>query len=735
MLSRSARVLSASVAVVALTAGPAAAASFQRVATFPVHTSLPAGTPADTETAAEILAAAKDGTLLLFTDSPLGSLGFLDIADPAAPKAAGRIDLGGEPTSVAVRGGRALVAVNTSRSRAEPSGHVAVVSVDDRAVTATCDVKGQPDSVAVSPDGRFLAVAVENERDEEVNKGAIPQMPAGHLAILALGADGAPTNCDAAAIVPLTGLAAVAPEDPEPEYVAINGADVVAVTLQENNHVALVDLATAEVVGGFPAGSVDVDGVDATTDKVVLPTGGLKGLKREPDAVAWLGDDRLVTANEGDYEGGSRGFTVFDAKGGVLFDSGNAIERLATRVGHYPEKRAGKKGTEPEGVAVAAYGDDRLIFVGSERANIVAVYRDRGAGQAPEFVQVLPTGVGPEGILPIPGRGLLAVANEVDSAEDAVRSTVTLYRLGDTAPAYPTIESADVDGAPLGWGALSGLSADRKAAGILYAVPDSAYARSRIFTIDAGAKPARITTATVLKKDGKTVDYDLEGVAVADDGGFWLVSEGNPEKGKDNLLIKTAADGTVEREIPLPPEVAAGASRFGFEGVAAVGGGAEERVYAVLQREWKGDPKGRVRVARYSPAEGAWGFVGYPLDTVESAAGGWIGLSDLAPLPDGRFAVLERDNQGGPAAAVKRIYAVDLAAAGFVPAGTEPPTVTKTLLADVLPALKGPAGWTPDKTEGLTVAADGTAYLVTDNDGVDDASGETQFIVLGRLAE
>jgi hypothetical protein len=36
--------------------------------------------------------------------------------------------------------------------------------------------------------------------------------------------------------------------------------------------------------------------------------------------VQWLDDDRLVTANEGDYEGGSRGFTIFSKRGEVLYE-------------------------------------------------------------------------------------------------------------------------------------------------------------------------------------------------------------------------------------------------------------------------------------------------------------------------------------------------------------------------------------------------------------------------------
>jgi hypothetical protein len=41
-------------------------------------------------------------------------------------------------------------------------------------------------------------------------------------------------------MVDLTGLADVAPEDPEPEFVSINGEGEIVVTLQENNHIVVV---------------------------------------------------------------------------------------------------------------------------------------------------------------------------------------------------------------------------------------------------------------------------------------------------------------------------------------------------------------------------------------------------------------------------------------------------------------------------------------------------------------
>jgi hypothetical protein len=41
----------------------------------------------------------------------------------------------------------------------------------------------------------------------------------------------------------------------------------------------------------------------------------------------------------------------------------------------------------------------------------------------------------------------------------------------------------------------------------------------------------------------------------------------------------------------------------------------------------------------------------------------------------------------------------------------------------------------PDKIESLAVTADGTVYVATDNDGVDENYGETVFIDLGPVEE
>ncbi len=110
-----------------------------------------------------------------------------------------------------------------------------------------------------------------------------------------------------------------------------------------------------------------------------------------------------------------------------------------------------------------------------------------------------------------------------------------------------------------------------------------------------------------------------------------------------------------------------------------------------------------------------------------------MGLSEITAY-DGKLYVIERDNLIGADAKVKRIYAVSLDA--FKPAalGGDLPVVEKTLVRDLMADLKGATnGYVVDKVEGFTIDKNGDAFVVTDNDGVDDSSGETLFIRLGNV--
>ncbi|MGV2953638.1 esterase-like activity of phytase family protein [Glutamicibacter sp. AGC46] len=722
-------------AVIAASLSPLAAAAdpgeyFERVATYPVYQNHPDGAAA--ATAAEISTVSADGNTLIYSDALSRSVGFLDISDPAEPKGLGLLGLHqlgsaeDEPTSVAAYGEFVFVVVNTSASYSEPSGRVDVVRIADRTLVHSFALPGQPDSIAVSADGAYAGIAIENERDEDAGDGGLPQAPAGSIAIMDLqGADpagwklrevplasGSRTEPIALPLLAAAGLDT--PQDPEPEYVTINAKNQLAVTLQENNGVVLVDLASGEITDAFSTGTVDLAGIDTEKDGVLDPSGELKGVPREPDAIGWIQDRYLATANEGDWKGGSRGFTIFDsASGDVVWDAGNSFEHLALSQGLFPEQRAGKKGVEPEGLALAEFGGVDYGFIAAERGNFVAVY-DLSEPSSPRYLQSLPTTNGPEGILPIPGRNLLAIASETD--EGQVRSAVSLYSFGAAAPQFPQLSSDAAD--PVPFGALSGLSANPADASQLFAVSDNAY-QPRIYTLETGT-PATVESSMAVTS--ASVELDLEGIAARADGGFWAAHEG--ETGADNLLVRIDAAGAVQEEIALP--ALSGLGKHGLEGIAATGSGKQEEVVFAVQRELPGEDV--VRLGKYLPSTGEFSWYGYQLDP--AAEGAWHGLSEITALPDGSYAVIERDNQVGPDAKHKAVYQFRLpqAQAGEVP------LVQKKLAADVLPVLQETSGWTQEKLEGLAVA-DGQVYVVTDNDAVDEATGEIVFANLGAADE
>jgi hypothetical protein len=151
---------------------------------------------------------------------------------------------------------------------------------------------------------------------------------------------------------------------------------------------------------------------------------------------------------------------------------------------------------------IATFGDETYIFLLSERGSLVGVYRDTGAH--PELVQLLPSGIGPEGAVAIPARNLLVTANEADLGPDGgVRGACDDLRCSDGDAAYPTLVSGMDGGRPIGWGAISGMVADAERPGRLYAVNDSFFGmQPTIFVIDATQSPAMITDAIRVTRNG-----------------------------------------------------------------------------------------------------------------------------------------------------------------------------------------------------------------------------------------
>ena len=733
-------VVAVGISVVSAGAAPdAGSRAFNRVATFHVNNN--AGSEV-----AEIVAATDDGKTLLYSDAGSGLIGFVDISNPSSPTAGGTIATGGSPTSVTVVKGHALVLVDDTpidpdESFGAHAGRLLVIDIGTRSIVRTLDLGGQPDSIKVTHDSQYAVIAIENQRDETVADGIMPHIPANGAA---LDEPGWVTIVDlkgpltgwSLRTVTLEGLPGMLfPEDPEPEFVDTNATGQAVVTLQENNHVAVIDLKTATVVKHWSAGEVSGQVADTSESPSDIVFSGTITVPREPDSVVFLGNTRVATADEGDYDGGSRSFTIFDLDGNVLSRVGTALELEAVRHGHYVEERSANKGVEPEGITTGRFNGTDYLFVGLERANAIAVYTDFGT---PRFAQLLPTGVEPEGLLALPNHNLFVVASEGDG-------TITIYRHEKAPATYPTILSVTsatkgavpAAASPIAWGALSALASHPTTPGLLYTVHDNVYANSRIYTLDATTNPARIVDVTDLTPGPSgNESWDVEGIAIrpVPGGGFWLASEGSNVAGDPatirlNHLLAVSAAGVVTAEIPLPAIAGTSPTSNGFEGVAAVWNTnlAREEVYVAIQRSWDGTSW--TRIARYLPSIGEWAFVAYPLDS-----GSNVGLSELVATGPNEFAVIERDNRGGPAAVVKRIYRFSIAGVTWTPIGdaTDPTLITKTLVDDLLDDLAAPHGDIIEKVEGLTIDAAGQTFLNTDNDGED---GESQFFRLGPWSD
>ncbi len=664
-------------------------------------------------TVAEIIAATPDGQTLVFTNADDQQVGILSLSNPKQPRLLTTVDVSsiGEPTSVAVtpNGEYALVAVlDTTEAIADQKpGTLVFIDLRQRRQVASLTLAGiGPDSLAITPDGRQAVIAIEDEEDEENLPGSRP----GSVNIVTIDYRDPAQSLVTNVPIDLRGVDGVNyVNDPQPEFVAISpDGKTAAVTLQENNAIAILDLAEQQVTRIFTAGTTR-HRADTRRDGEIQLRDDFAG-RREPDAIAFTRDGNyLVTANEGDTDrerfgdnvwSGGRGWTVFDLKGAVVYESGNAVESLAVLRGQYPEGRSNRRGVELEGAAVAEFGGQELAIIGSERGSFLTVY-DISNPRSPQLLSFLPSGRSPEGIIAIPQRNLLLSANEGDGTIDIFQASS--QKQSPYTATEPLVHSRQLS---LPFSALSGFHMARANDQQIYAVPDNAIAPSRIYTLQLQGNEALVTRSLILTKNGQPVAYDPEGITLDPSGGFWIVSEGDDREGSEqpNLLLRVNGNGVVTTEIPLPDEAAQRITRFGFEGVTMSADG--RSVYVAIQRAFKDEQA--TRIAAYDTVKQEWSFYFYPLDTDNVA--GWVGLSEIARDVDGNLIVIERDNQGGSNGAanvrIKRLYRFSLA--GLQPGDT----VQKQLVSDLFRE----HNWYEEKLEGLAVTKEGY-WVASDNDG------------------
>ena len=706
--------------------------SFRPVATF----SVPRAPDDEMATSAEIVSVTRDGKYLVYSDAIGQRFGLVDIRNPRRPQQVATLDVDGDPTSVAV-----LPVGNFAVACVQP-GKLILIDLSTFTKIGERAIGEGPDAVAVTRIGGQLVAVIAIENEGALGKGFVEVVRL-NLADFANSPTATVTFNDESA---LSAAGLIAVTDPQPELVTIRGTKV-AVTLQENNGIAIIDISnpaapaldelfSAGVVGNRPADLSDDARISFTetypADKLPsVPTAGA----RIPDGIAWSGDgSTLFTADEGEANfTGGRGWSAHATGGAVLYDDGGELEATAVQFGQYPDGRSDAKGIEAESVVVDEFGSREFMFVGSERGAFVAVYRLDGWNR-PRFVQFLSTGQAPEGLLAIPSRNLFVTANEGDG--EGAGGTISIFEgvpgRWDPSADQPRIFSSGVDEP---WGALSGLAWSPYRPHVLYSVPDDALPSS-IFGIHVGDGFARIRERTPVTRGGEQVLFDLEGIAVdtsiarpKKDAGFWLASEGNATTTR-NTLIQVDNNGEILREIFLPTDIDAPGGRItsnGFEGVTVSSDG--RYLLVAVQRPYSGETTANTglpilytRIARYDLKLAKWEAFFYPLEV--APAGVTVGLSEIVLASrtwkgEDVYAVIERDNQLAIDGQLKRVYTFTLdgltaedigtAASATSIAGA---TVTKRLLKNVQPQ------FTPyEKVEGLAVTWGGDLWVVLDNDG------------------
>ena len=288
--------------------------------------------------AAEITAFDPASKRLFVVNGANGTVDVLDLSNPAAPTRVGVINvaaLGAAVNSVAVSDG--LVALAIEAAPKTSLGRVAFYNAADLRLLNSVTVGALPDMLVFTPDGRTVLVANEGEPN---SYGAADSVdPEGSVSVITVNRGGTPTVATAdfrayigqeatlrAQGIRIFGPGANAAQDLEPEYIAVSDDGRTAyVTLQENNAVATVDVATAKVTSIKSLGTknhnvagagMDVSDEDAGvntnsgTPAIKIITVPVKGMY-EPDAIAAFvvaGQTYLITANEGEARADWPGF-------------------------------------------------------------------------------------------------------------------------------------------------------------------------------------------------------------------------------------------------------------------------------------------------------------------------------------------------------------------------------------------------------------------------------------------
>lgn len=362
------------------------------------------------EGAAEIVAYYAPAQQLFVINAADVSIDILDISDPTAPTLVTNIkldDYGAGINSIAIKGETIAVAV---QSDADDGNGQAVFLNPDGTVVAAVEVGVLPDMITITDDGMYALTANEGQPSSDYSvdaegsvsiidlSGGVENLTQDNVMTVTFAdfnADGS-RAAELPSEVRIFGPNATVAQDLEPEYIAT--ADGIAyVTLQENNALAVIDIASgtvnAIVALGFKDYNAEGNSIDASNEDGGVNIRNVPAFDMyQPDAIAAYtvnGNTYLVTANEGDardyetfseetrvedetldpdtfaegatapadlgrllitntlgdtdgdgdfdalYSFGARSFSIWAADGTLVYDSGNLLEVLTSELSFF----------------------------------------------------------------------------------------------------------------------------------------------------------------------------------------------------------------------------------------------------------------------------------------------------------------------------------------------------------------------------------------------------------------
>lgn len=299
-----------------------------------------------------------DGSLLATSSTstePLALNNLDKIAELDVAKDVGQTFMG-SVNSVSISGNLLAAAIergDAAGNKTQANGFVAFYQLngaDTPQFISAVEVGALPDNVVFTHDGKMVLVANEGEPNSSYTLD-----PEGSIALIAI-TEGKPAatatiigfsdfnqggtrHSEITADIKINGPMASVAQDLEPEYIAVSQDNRRAfVSLQENNAIAVIDIANAKVAKILPLGlkdyGIEVNKIDASDkdDRVNLQSYiGVYGMY-QPDTLAtyrWNNTDFIVTANEGD----SRDYAAFseEARAGDLILDANHPQFAAAK--------------------------------------------------------------------------------------------------------------------------------------------------------------------------------------------------------------------------------------------------------------------------------------------------------------------------------------------------------------------------------------------------------------------